>query len=65
MGYSRRTSNYPKRITSFNPTNMMSMADLVAIGVETLRIDSGCSLEKEFTELIRMNLLMVLYQNFN
>ena len=35
------------------------------ISVETLRIDSGCSLEKEFTELIRMNLLMVLYQNFN
>ena len=33
----------------------MSMADPIAIGVETLRIDSGCSLEKEFTELIRMN----------
>ena len=30
----------------------MSMADLVAIGVETLRIDSGCSLEKKFTQLI-------------
>ena len=27
----------------------------IAIGVETLKIDSGCSLEKEFTELIRMN----------
>ena len=38
---------------------MMSMVDLVAIGVETLRIDSGCSLEKEFTELICMNPLMV------
>ena len=34
---------------------MMSMADPIAIGVETLRIDSGCSLEKEFIELIRMN----------
>ena len=34
---------------------MMSMADPIAIGVETLRIDIGCSLEKEFTELIRMN----------
>ena len=33
----------------------MSMADQVAIGVETLKIDSECSLEKEFTELIRMN----------
>ena len=44
---------------------MMSMADLVAIGVETPRIDSGCSLEKEFTELIRMNPWMVLYQIVN
>ena len=39
----------------------MSMADPIAIGVETLRVDSGCSLEKEFTELIRMNPWMVLY----
>ena len=36
-------------------THMMSMADPVAIGVETPKIDSGYSLEKEFTELIRMN----------
>ena len=55
MGYSRRTSNYPERIALSNPTHMMSMADPIAIGVETLRIDSGCSLEKEVTELIRMN----------
>ena len=55
MGYSRRTSNYPERITLFNPTHMMSMVDPIAISVETLRIDSGCSLEKEFNELIRMN----------
>ena len=48
-------SNYPERITLSNTTHMMSMADLVAIGVETLRIDSGCSLEKEFTELIPIN----------
>ena len=39
---------------------MMSMFDLVAIGVETVRIDNGCSLEKEFPELIRMNLIIVL-----
>ena len=44
---------------------MISMADLVAIGVETPRIDSGCSFEKEFTELIRMNPLMVLCQIVN
>ena len=52
MGYSRRTSNYPERIALSTPTYMMSIANNVAIGVETLRIDSGCSLEKEFTELI-------------
>ena len=35
--------------------HMMSMADPVAISVKTPRIDSRCFLEKEFTELIRMN----------
>ena len=55
MGYSRRTSNYLKRIALSNLTHMMSMADPVAIGIETLRIDSGCSLEKEHIELICMN----------
>ena len=56
MRYSRRTSNYLERIALSNTTHMMSMADHVVIGVETLPIDSGCSLEKEFTKLIRMNL---------
>ena len=55
MGCSRRTSNYPERIALSNPSHMMSMADPIAIGVETIRIDSECSLEKEFTELIHMN----------
>ena len=55
MIYPRRISNYPDRITLSNPTHLMSMTDPIAIGVETLRIDSGCSLEKEFTELICMN----------
>ena len=55
MIYYRGTSNYPKRIVQSDSTHMMSMADLVAIGVETLRIDSGCSLEREFTELVCMN----------
>ena len=49
------TSNYPERIALSNPTHMMSMADPIAISVEILRIDSGCSLEKEFTKLIHMN----------
>ena len=43
---------------------MMSMADHIAIGVEKIRIDSGCSLEKEFTELIRMNPWMVFDKSF-
>ena len=55
MGYSRRIPNYPKRILLFDLTHMMSMVDLVAIGIETARIESGCSLEKEFIELICMN----------
>ena len=65
MGYSRRTSNYLDRIALSNPSHMMSMADPIAIRVETLRIDSRCSLEKEFTELIRMNPWMVLYLTVN
>ena len=44
---------------------MMSMTDLVAIGVEPPRIDSGCSLEKEFIKFIYMNLLIVLYLIIN
>ena len=55
LGYSRRTSNYLERIALSIPTHMMSMTDPIAISVETLRIDSGWSLEKEFTELICMN----------
>ena len=55
MGYSRGTLNYLKRISLFDPTYIMSLADHVAIDVETLRIDNGCSLEKEFTKLIHLN----------
>ena len=56
MGYSRRASNFTERIVIPNLAHIMSMDGLIAIGVETLRIDSGCSLEKEFTELIRIYL---------
>ena len=55
MGYSRRTSNYPERISLSNPTHMISMVDPIAMSVETVRIDNGYSLEKEFNELICMN----------
>ena len=47
MGYLRRTLNYQERIELSNPSHMMSMVDPIAIGMEILRIDSGCSLEKE------------------
>ena len=43
----------------------MSMTNPITISVETLRIDSGCSLKKEFTELIGMNPWMVLYLTVN
>ena len=39
------TLNYLERIELSDPTHMMSMVDLVAINVETLRIDRECSLE--------------------
>ena len=44
------TLTYPERITVSKLTHMMSIADHVTISVETIRIDSGCSLEKEVTE---------------
>ena len=55
MGYSRGISTYPEKISLFDLTHMMSMVDPISISVETLRINSGCPLEKEFTELISMN----------
>ena len=57
--------NYSKRIIVSDPTHLMSMADPVAIGGETIKIDSRCSLEKEFTELISMNPRMVLSLTVN
>ena len=55
MGYLRKTLNYLEIIALFDLTHMMSMVDPIAIREETLKIDSGCCLEKEFTELIHMN----------
>ena len=55
MGYSRGILNYLERIVVSNLNHMMSMADPIAIDMDTLRIDGRCSLEKEFTKLIHMN----------
>ena len=41
-----------RRIALPDPIHMMSMADLVAISVKTPRIESECSLEKDFNELV-------------
>ena len=38
-----------------NDVLSMSMADPIAISVETLKINSGSSLEKEFNKLIHIN----------
>ena len=61
MGYPRRTLNYPKRIILSDLTHMMSLNNLVPICVETIRIDSGFSLQKEFTKLICKNPKMISY----
>ena len=55
MRYLRRASNYLERIVLSNMTHIMSIVDPVATHIETLRIDSGCSLEKEFIELMCIN----------
>ena len=54
MGYLKRTLNYPKILVLSGLTHMRSLSDVVSISVETIRIDSGCYLEKDFTELISM-----------
>ena len=56
MRYLRRTSNYQKRIELYDLTHVMSTVDLIAISVETTRVNSKSSLENEFIELICMNL---------
>ena len=40
MGFSRRTLNYPERISLYDVTLIMNMVDPVAIGIETLKINN-------------------------
>ena len=54
-----------KIIKLSNLTHMMNVANLVAIDVETPRIDSACSLEKEFMKLISMNPSIILFLTIN
>ena len=39
-------------------THIMSMTNLVGIGVKTLKLDTICSLEKEFIKLIYVKPLL-------
>ena len=56
MGYLRGTLNYLKIIGLLDPTQMMNMVDLAAIGVKTPRIYNECSFfKKKLIELIPMN----------
>ena len=57
----KSTLNYPETIAHYDLTHMMNMIDHVTIGMKTLRIDSGCSSIKDFTELICINPWIVLY----
>ena len=59
--YYQTTSNHLKRISLFDLTHMIIMADLICM----ILIDSVCSLEKEFIKLIHMNPLMILYLTVN
>ena len=48
LGYLFRISNYLERITFHDSTHMINMTYHIIISLEILRIDNGCSLEKEF-----------------
>ena len=45
-----------ERIVLSNLTYITSIVDLIVVSVETLRINGGRYLDKEFTKLIRMNI---------
>ena len=47
--------NYLEIMILCDLTHTMSMADFMVIGVKIPKMDSGCFLDKEFTELICMN----------
>ena len=56
---------YPDRIQMHYLTRKMRMIDPMIICVETPRHVIGCSLGKEFIELIRMNHRIILYMIIN
>ena len=52
MGYSRKRLNHLETIKLFDSTHMISVIDIIAIGLDTPIINSEYSLEKEFTEFM-------------
>ena len=55
MEYLKRILNYSEKILMFDLTHTMSIVDPTVIGMETPKIDTRCSVEKEFILLIHMN----------
>jgi hypothetical protein len=62
---SEKDIGYPVRLVQITPAHMMRVTDLIVTCVETLRRICRCSLENEFTELIRLNRWMVMYLTVN
>ena len=56
LEYLRRTPNYLEIIILFDPNHIMSITDSIAINVETRRICSRCSLEKQFIKVIHIDI---------
>ena len=59
------TSNYLERMTMSDSNHIINMIDPLVVLIGTPRIDSRCSLEKEFIQLISMNPFMVLNLTIN
>ena len=59
MRYLRRTLNYLKSITLFYLIHMMRMTDLIAIGVETLRIDKPHNFYQIGSSIIGLDILNI------
>ena len=53
-GIFKKDIEISQKIILSNPTHMMSMVDLMAISIETLKLDYKYFLEKFFSKLICM-----------
>ena len=53
---SRKITKYLEKLVLYDPTHMNGIVDPMIHSTETSKIEGRCSLEKEFTKLICMNL---------